>query len=46
MNERLETGVQMISLSLFVLVNSQKTIEKELGMQITDSGIGNPQQVR
>jgi hypothetical protein len=30
----------------FILVNNQKTIENQLGIHITDSGIGNPRRVR
>jgi hypothetical protein len=30
----------------FILVNNQKDIENQLGIRITDSGIGNPRRVR
>jgi len=29
----------------FILVDNQKQIENQLGIQITDSGIGNPRRV-
>lgn len=31
---------------LFILVNNQKSIENQLGIHVTDSGIGNPMRVR
>jgi len=33
-------------LYFFILVNNQKNIENQLGIHVTDSGIGNPRRVR
>lgn len=37
--------IKQESKCIFFLVNNQKDVENQLGIRITDSGIGNPRQV-
>jgi hypothetical protein len=41
-----DTKKKKLYFLFFILVNNQKNIENQLGIRVTDSGIGNPRRVR